>query len=160
MAISKKQAGIGAGLAAALALATPLIMKWEGKRNDPYLDIVKVPTVCWGHTGGVQMDRRYSNAECEALLSSDIAKHTTPVLKCVPRLADRPYQLAAASSLAFNIGTGAFCRSTAAKRFRAGQWRAGCDAFLSWRFAGGREVRGLLNRRREERRMCLTGVPV
>lgn len=159
MATVKQKAGVVAGgIAAAMALATPLIMQWEGKRNDPYLDIVKVPTVCYGHTGDVEMGRRYSDAECRAILEKDIAEHTSPVLKCVPQLADRPYQLAASASLAFNIGPNAFCRSTAAKRFRAGNWRGGCDAILFWNKAGGRVVQGLANRRRAEWRVCIMGL--
>jgi lysozyme len=58
-------------------------------------------------------------------------------MQCVPGLKDRPNQLAASVSLAYNIGTAAFCRSTVARRFNADQWRAGCDAFLAWRYAGG-----------------------
>ena len=38
-----KTATAGA-LAVAMALAVPLVAKWEGKRNDPYLDLVgKLP---------------------------------------------------------------------------------------------------------------------
>ena len=48
----------------------------------------------------------------------------------------------AATRLSFNIGVVAFCRSTAARRFNAGDWRGGCDAFLAWNKArvGGRLV--------------------
>jgi len=158
MATSKQKGALGAAVGAAVLIAAPVIMKWEGKRNDPYLDIVNVPTVCWGHTGGVERGRRYSNAECEALLSEDITKHILPVIKCVPEITDRPYQLAASASLAFNIGTGAYCKSTVAKRFRAKNWRGGCDAILNWKMAGGRVVQGLVNRRMDERRLCLTGL--
>lgn len=62
------------------------------------------------------------------------------------------------SALIFNIGTGGFCRSTAARRFNAGNWRGGCDAFLMWNKAGGREVRGLTLRRQRERALCLKGL--
>lgn len=153
---SKTQVGVGTGLAAALALATPLIAKWEGKRNDPYRDIVGVLTVCYGETHNVER-RRYSDAECTAMLASSIEKHAKPVLACTPALGDRPYELAAAISLGYNIGTGAYCRSTAARRFNARNWRGGCDAILMWNKAGGRFVQGLANRRADERRLCLRG---
>jgi len=70
----------------------------------------------------------------------------------------REQQLIASVSLAYNIGTGGFCRSTAARRFNAGNWRGGCDAFLMWNRAGGRVVRGLTLRRQRERAICLTGL--
>jgi lysozyme len=74
------------------------------------------------------------------------------------RARNRPNQLAASVSLAYNIGTTAFCRSTVARRFNAGQWKAGCDAFLMWDRAGGRKVRGLTRRREAERAICLRGL--
>lgn len=160
MATTKQKAGVaGGGVAAGVAIALALIQPWEGKRNDPYLDIVRVATVCYGHTGDVDMGRRYSDEECRSILKKDVATHTAPILKCVPGLADRPYQLGAAASLAFNIGPKGFCGSTAARRFNAGNWRGGCDAFLFWNKAGGRVVKGLANRRRAEWKVCVTDLP-
>jgi lysozyme len=73
----------------------------------------------------------------------------------VPELKGKPNALAASVSLAYNIGTAGFCRSTAAKRFRAGDVRGGCNAFLVWNKAGGRVVAGLARRRSAERSICL-----
>lgn len=147
----------GAGLIGlALALATLEIMRFEGKRNDPYRDIVGVLTVCYGETQGPM--RHYSDAECATMLQGRVeADYARPILQCVPQFADRPYPYAASISLSYNIGVRAFCGSTAAKRFRAGQWRAGCDALLSWNRAGGKVVRGLVRRREAERVLCLKG---
>lgn len=142
------------GSAAAL-LMTATVAKWEGKSNDPYADIVGVMTVCYGETR-VQM-RRYSDAECKDMLADGLADFAGPVLARNPELAGRPYQLAAATSLAYNIGNANYARSTVAKRFSAGNWRGACDAMLAWRFAGGREVKGLLRRRQDERALCLRG---
>ncbi|MBN8832094.1 MAG: lysozyme [Sphingomonadales bacterium] len=148
----------GAGtIALAIAIVTPTVERWEGTRTDPYRDIVGVWTVCTGETRAPM--RRYTRNECEAMLSRALANDYAPaVLRAVPVLRERPHQLAASISLAYNIGPAAFARSTVARRFNTGDWRGGCDAFLAWRFAGGREVRGLLNRRTDERRLCLTGL--
>lgn len=157
---SAQKVGAGAAIAAALAIATPLIMGWEGKRNVTYLDIVNVRTSCYGHTGPGTgaVGSRKTDAQCKLLLEEDVQKHMQPILRCVPGLAMRPYQLAASTSLAFNIGTAGFCRSTAARRFNAGDWRGGCDAFLRWNMAGGKVIRGLTNRRQAERAICLKGL--
>jgi lysozyme len=48
-----------------------------------------------------------------------------------------------------------FCGSTAARRFRAGDVRGGCDAFLAWNKAGGRVVAGLAKPAPAERQICL-----
>lgn len=153
---SKAQKITGGGIAAALALAVPLVAKWEGKRNDPYRDIVGVQTVCYGETR-VAM-RRYSDAECTAMLNDAVAGFAAPVARCTPMIADRPWQLAAATSLAYNIGIAGYCRSTADRRFDAGDFRGGCAAIKFWNKAGGRVVRGLVNRRAEEYRLCMTGL--
>jgi lysozyme len=144
----------GAALLAALSLATPEIMRWEGKRNDPYRDIVGVMTVCYGETQAVM--RRYSDTECSAMLSRRVeGDYARLILKCVPGFAARPHPFAAAISLSYNIGTAGFCRSTSARRFNSGDWRGGCDAMLAWNRAGGKVVNGLVRRREAERRLCL-----
>lgn len=141
----------------AILIASPLVEQWEGMRRDPYRDIVGVWTVCSGETR-VEM-RRYTQSECEAMLSRALAIDFAPgVLATVPALQDRPYQFAAAISLAYNIGTGAFARSTVARRFNAGDWHGGCDAFGMWINAGERPVQGLINRREAERKLCLTNL--
>ena len=152
----KGKAAIGAALM--IAIATPFVATWEGKSNDPYKDIVGVVTVCYGETRGVQY-RRYSDAECQAMLAEGLGDFGEAVARRNPELRDHPNQWAAATSLAYNIGKSAYSRSTVARRFSAGQWRAACDGFLAWKYAGGRVVRGLLNRRKAERKICLTELP-
>jgi len=149
--------GGGSLVAAALALAVPMIERWEGTRLIPYRDIVGIMTVCTGETR-VEM-RRHTREECSALLRQAVVNdYGAAVLKAVPALERRPYQLAASISLAYNIGGAAFARSSVARRFNAGDWRGGCEAFLMWNRAGGRVVQGLVNRRLDERRLCLTGL--
>lgn len=65
------------------------------------------------------------------------------------------YEYDAAVSLAYNIGIKAFCSSTVAKRFNAGDYRGACDAFLMWNKFQGKELRGLTVRRQRERATCL-----
>jgi lysozyme len=156
------QVGSGKGkmtaAALGLSLAVGIIANWEGMSAKPYADKLanNLMTVCYGETR-VEM-RAYTPTECKALLAKGVEDFAEPVMRCVPALRERPYQLAAATSLAYNVGSGAFCRSTAAKRFNRGDWKSGCDAFLMYRFAGGREIRGLLNRRKAERTLCMEGL--
>lgn len=142
------------GTAAAGLIA--VVAQFEGKSNDPYFDIVNVPTVCYGETR-VPM-RRYTDAECDELLAEGLADFAGPVLKRNPELKGHDPQLLAAVSLSYNIGTGAYNRSTVAKRFSAGDWKGACDAFLMWSKAGRRTVPGLLRRRQKERQICLRGL--
>lgn len=123
-----------------------------------YADIVGVWTICDGDTQGVRPGMVETEAGCVERLERQLVAHAAPVLRCVPGLKGRDNQLVASVSLAYNIGPARFCRSTAARRFNAGDWRGGCDAFLMWNKAGGREVRGLTLRRQRERALCLKGL--
>lgn len=151
---SKLGKTLGGG-AAAIALIA-LVSQWEGKRNEPYRDIVGVWTVCYGETR-VAM-RRYSDAECKDMLADGLADFAGPVLAANPELRGHDNQLVAAVSLSYNIGNAAYRRSTVSRKFRAGDWKGACNAFLSWSYAGGKQVKGLLNRRQAERRVCMTGL--
>lgn len=157
MTQKRKLAGGAALVAAAVALAAPIVASFEGKRNSPYFDSVHIRTVCRGHTGHIQ-ERAYSDAECDALFRDDLASHAGPVAACTPGTVDKPEILAAETSLAFNIGVARFCRSTAARRFNAGDMAGGCRAIGAFRFAGGRELTGLVRRRAAEVALCLRGV--
>jgi lysozyme len=140
-----------------VAGAMALIQPFEGTKTEPYKDIVGVWTVCAGETR-VPM-RHYSRPECDAMLRRAIeSDFGTGVLTAVPELQRRPGPFIASISLAYNIGVPAFARSTVARRFRAGDWRGGCDAFLMWDRAGGRTIPGLARRRRAERLTCLQGL--
>lgn len=123
-----------------------------------YLDAVKVPTACDGITRGVKMGQVYTPAQCTTLLERELVEHADQVMRCVPELRERPNAAAASVSLAYNIGWPSFCKSTAARRFRARQWAAGCDAFTMWNRAGGRVLVGLVARRARERALCRTGL--
>jgi lysozyme len=151
----RAQHAAGAALAAALALAVPLIARWEGRANDPYLDMARIRTVCFGHTGGVEA-RRYGDAECEALLRKDALDHARPVLACSPRLARRVGMLAAFVSFDFN--TGAYCRSAIPALVAKGEDRAACAQLSRWVYVRGRRVPGLVNRRAAERALCERGL--
>lgn len=154
----------------AVAGLIAVVGQFEGKRNDPYLDAVKIATVCFGETR-VEM-RHYSDAECEEMFAEGLADFAEPVLKRNPELKGRDAQLIAAISLAYNIGigpkvsrcpeyrakrlNGGYNCSTVARQFSAGNWKQACDAFLQWKNAGGRPI--LLKRRQKERAICLRGL--
>lgn len=147
--------------ALAIAVATPVIYKWEGDSRVGYFDIAQVPTACSGHTKTAVVGRRYTAEECRALLRKDIAEHATAIRPCVPE--GTPVEVQAALlSLAFNIGPKSLCSSTVARRLRAGDLRGACDAILMWNKArvNGqlRAVQGLTNRRYDERALCLSGL--
>lgn len=136
----------------------------EGTRYKAYRDIAGIWTICIGDTANVRPGMVETPEGCRVRLEAQLVNHAIPVMACTPRLAEpgRDYQRAAAVSLAYNIGVGAYCRSSVDRNFDAGNWRAGCDAFLAWNKArvNGvlRPVLGLTRRRERERAICLRGL--
>lgn len=151
MSKTRIAAAVGAGV---LALATPLVMHFEGKRSQVYRDPINIPTVCYGHTGkDVRMGQSArSDAECGELLNEDLAKALAEVDRCAPGLPEAPR--AAFTSFAFNVGGEKFCRSTLARKAAAGDLPGACAELSRWTFADGRELPGLVRRRAAERALC------
>lgn len=151
-----------AGAAAAvLAIALPLTMLWEGKRNTTYIDIAGIPTACYGQTGPkVQIGATYSNATCDTWLREELADYYQAISTCIGRDM-QPHQAAAFTVFAYNVGKGGACRSTAVRLAKAGRWPEACRAIGMWDKAynpkTGRteRVQGLANRRAAEIKLCL-----
>jgi lysozyme len=144
----------GAGVIALVVLmAAWFIAPQEGTVPVAYRDVAHVVTACTGHTEpGLQVGVDYS-AQCQKWLASDIGKAATGVRACVVAPMTS-YQWAAYTSLAFNIGRDAFCRSSVARKANARDTRGACAAISLYVYAGGRRVQGLVNRRAGERALC------
>lgn len=151
-----------AASAVVVALATPVVVHFEGEVRHGYRDPIGIVTACVGHTATAELGRRYTAAECAALLAKDLSEHDAGLLNCV----DTPmpdHVHAAFLSFAFNVGVAKTCASTAAKHLRAARWAEACRELLRWAKAGGQELPGLVRRRQAEYRLCTGeayGVPM
>ncbi|WP_414739686.1 lysozyme [Methylorubrum extorquens] len=146
--------------AAAATLCTGLVGGFEGLRLAAYPDPAtgREPwTVCYGETEGVRLGDRYTAAECKAMLAWSLEGYALKLESCVTRpMADETY--VAFLSLSYNVGSGAFCKSSVARLWNAGETRAACDAMLKWNRAAGAVMPGLTRRRTQERALCLKGI--
>ena len=147
-------AKIGAG---ATALVLPVVMLYEGTVLRTYADPINKITACTGHTGPeLRMGQTFTRDQCEAMLYADLLKHAD-ALDCIKTpLADN--QKAAFLSFAFNVGNGAFCKSTLVRKANAGDITGACAELSRWVMAGGRELPGLVKRRAAERQLCEKGL--
>lgn len=148
--------------AAFMEVAIPLIAKWEGVRLTAYQDIVGVWTVCFGETKGVRPGDRYTLVQCEKMLEEEVKSYRNDLHTYFSRETKEtrltPHRDAAYVSLAYNAGVRGIGKSTATRRLNNGNIVGGCKALTWWNKAGGRVIRGLVNRRSEERDLCLKGV--
>lgn len=146
----KLAAKIGAG---ALALTVPLVVTFEGYVPWVHRDPIGRLAACYGHDDqNMTPGKRFTDAECQAMLDEDLLKHAA-ALDCIKRpLTD--WQKAAFLSFAFNVGNSAFCGSTLVRKANAGDMAGACAELSRWTMAGGKELPGLVRRRAAERAMC------
>jgi len=148
----KVAALVGAGV---MALAAPVVMQFEGKSNETYLDPVGVPTICFGHTATADPGDQFTDDQCEQLLDDDMRQALEGIASCVDRELD-PNEWAALVSWTFNVGTGNACGSTLVELVNAGEAPAvWCRELPRWVYAGGERLTGLERRRRAEMNLCL-----
>lgn len=135
-----------------LDLLVALIKRFEGCRLMAYRDIVGVWTIGWGETLGVTEGMVWTQEHADHQLRQRVGQFMLATLKRCPALhLEPPGRTIACTSLAYNIGVGAFGASTVSRKTMQQEFGAAANAFLMWRFAGGREIQGLLNRRKIER---------
>lgn len=144
---------IGAGAAAISLLIVP---KWEGTELKTYKDIGGVLTYCTGATESAMWGKTYTPEECKAQLDRDLVRHAEGIKQCLKPSWDRltDGQRAAFVSSAYNIGVGAFCGSSMARRSNMGDMAGACASLSLWVKVNGKEVRGLVKRRADERAIC------
>ncbi len=158
----KQKLVISAATAAAIYIAAPIIELVEGVEYKPYMDIAGIPTVCSGITGpDVVWGKKYSARECRNLLEKHIQIHGKYVQDAVTYPIS-PQTRAALISFSYNVGGAAMRKSTAVRLINQGKIEEGCNALASWNKArvNGKlkVVKGLVNRRNEEIKLCLSGV--
>lgn len=88
------------------------------------------------------------------LLLRDASKFERAVKRCAP-VPMHPYEYSAYVQFTYNVGEGAFCKSTLAKKLNTLDYVGACAELLRWDKVGGREVRGLTLRRQAEYLECM-----
>lgn len=128
----------------------------EGCKLEAYLDTGRVPTIGFGHTKGVRLGQVITQAEADAFLAEDVhwAEEAVHKLVKVPLTEN---QFSALVSLVFNIGLGQFAKSTMLRLLNAKEFTAAAEQFLRWTHDNGKELSGLVKRRKAERLLFLKG---
>lgn len=126
------------------------IKRWEECRLAAYRDGGGVWTIGYGHTGHVLAGLVINHQQAEDLLRSDIQVAERGIRQAVEvPLSQNEYD--ALTSFVFNIGETQFFGSTLRARLNNCDYQAAADQFPRWCYDNGKMVKGLLNRRRDER---------
>jgi lysozyme len=131
-----------------------LIKQLEGLRLKAYRCPAGIWTIGYGHTSAagapeVRENMRISREEAETILKRDLAHFEDAVSSMVKvPLTDNRFDTLV--SFAFNCGVAALRRSTLLKRVNAGAFDAVPGELMKWTRADGKELPGLVRRRRAE----------
>jgi len=151
--------------------ALKMVIHHEGVRQKPYRCPAKLWTVGVGHVlypeqGKLKIDERdgvrlndadnrtFSMEEVNAILKSDLARFERGVvLFCPVRLTGGQFD--ALVSFSFNVGLGTLQRSTLRQKVLRGDMEGAAEELLKYCKAGGKILKGLENRRKDERALFL-----
>ena len=128
----------------------------EGLRLTAYRDAGGVWTIGYGSTGGVRRGMTITRDQAVLRLYHDLDTAESAVNSRVTVPLSQP-QFDALVSLVFNIGGGAFRKSTLLQKLNAGDYAGAANEFNRWVKAKGRVLPGLVTRRAAERALFLSG---
>jgi len=132
---------------------------YEGLRLTRYLDVGGLPTIGYGHLikVGDSVPQRISKSYAENLLRQDALVASLAVEAAIT-VDLSTMERDALTSLVFNIGIGAFRRSTLRKLLNRGEYYNASKQFFVWNKVNGVINQGLVNRREGEYKMFVKGM--
>ena len=139
-----------------------LIKRWEGCKLKAYKCSAGVWTVGYGFTtsaGFIEVgpDTKITQAEADWYFEKTIEKFLAEITPAITAPINEN-ELGAFTSLAYNIGPTMFRKSSALRHFNSGNKDRVPTSIRMWRKAGGKVVKGLINRREAEVDLFLTPV--
>lgn len=127
----------------------------EGYRDTAYIPVPgDVPTIGFGTTKNVRMGQRIEVTQALTSALIDVQKFEGAMKRCVT-VPLHQYEYDAYVNLTYNIGEGAFCRSTLVRLLNREDYNGACKQILRWDKFKGKPLRGLTVRREKEYAMCM-----
>jgi len=152
--------------------ALKTIIHHEGVRYKPYLCPAGLWTVGVGHvlypkqgllpvaqrgSIGLRVEdfRQFTKDEVDAILKADLRRFERGVLRYCPAIATQG-QFDALVSFSFNVGLGTLQRSTLRQKHNRGEFDSAAAEFMKYTKGGGKVLKGLVNRRKDEMKIYLS----
>ena len=102
-------------------------------------------------------DRQLTMGEVDTILAQDLQRFERGVARLCPSAVNHQGQFDSLCSFAFNVGLGNLQRSSLRMKHNRGEFEEAADEFMKWTKAGGKILKGLVNRRLDEQRLYLRG---
>jgi lysozyme len=149
--------------------AIKAIIHHEGVRYKPYrcpanLWTIGVGSVLYPKQGLMTLSERllmpldpkdnriFTKDEVDAILKADLQRFERGVLRYCPNSLTQG-QFDALVSFSFNVGLGTLQRSTLRQKHNRGDFEGAGSEFMKYTRGGGKVLKGLVNRRKDERAM-------
>lgn len=158
-----------------------MLIHHEGLRLKPYLcpahiwtcgvgsvlyqDQIKLPIIRNSDNNAIMIRKEYKLKDCDnrlwskdeviKLLEKDLQRFERGVLRYCPAIATQG-QFDALVSFSFNVGIGTLQRSTLRQKHNRGDFEGAANEFMKYSKAGGKVLKGLLNRRKDEMKIYLS----
>ena len=138
-----------------------LIKSFEGFSSDPYKCVAGIWTIGFGSIYGEDNKRVTSDhpsvteSKATELMKRDLGAIEYKVSRLV-KVPISSNQFSAICSFVYNVGSGAFQRSTARMKLNREDYQGCADEFLKWKYANKKVIPGLLRRRYAERDLFLS----
>jgi lysozyme len=138
-----------------MSKGTTIIRKFEGLKLQAYLCPANVWTIGYGSTfyengSKVQQGDKITLDRADKLLAEMVKRFEISV-KGLVKSSINDNQLGALTSFAFNVGVGAFSKSTLLRKVNANPNDLTIrNEFMRWTKAGGKVLKGLVTRREAE----------
>ena len=129
-ALGKRLIALGASSIIAVS-ATFLVAPFEGKENKAYLDLVGIPTICFGEIKGVKLGDYKTDTQCEESLVKELTSYNKEMKRYVTVPLPENMEVAY-TSFVWNVGLGAWKNSTLLKKLNSKDYVGACQQLLRW----------------------------
>jgi len=132
------------------------IKRHESLRLHAYKDAVGVWTIGYGHTSTAKPGMVITEEEAEKLLIQNLKAVEDEINRYLLPL--KQHQFDSLASFVFNVGVGAFRKSTLLKLLKMDVNHPDIiNQFNRWVYGGGKILPGLVRRRKDEANLYMTG---
>lgn len=131
-----------------------IITTYEGLALKAYLCPACVWTIGYGHTEGVKRGDTITREQAEVMLLDDLVMFEQAVRNGLD-IDVTENQFSALVAFVYNVGEGAYAKSTLLRKLNAGDIIGASKEFVRWNKSKGRVLPGLVKRRQAEMELFL-----
>ena len=128
----------------------------EGYREEAYIPVPgDVPTIGFGDTHGVKPGDKTDPIRALIKLSQHTENFQRDLKRCIGDVPMYQHEWDAIVSWAYNVGTGAACKSGLVKKLKMLDYSGACKELLKWDKFKSKPLPGLTKRRQQEYKQCI-----